>query len=55
MDVEADAVLKDYFKNNEARIATWFNVIAPPGRSLDLLREELEILRDKNWESVYKA
>ena len=55
MDVEADAVLKDYFKNHQAQIAAWFNVIAPSGRSLDLLREELEILRDKDWESVYKA
>lgn len=53
MDYRADAVLQRYFENHKERIESWFNVIAPQGRSLELLREELGLLVSKNWKRIF--
>ena len=53
MDAKADAVLQAYFKGNQEKAAAWFNVIAPAGRSMDLLKEELNTLNSKEWGSIY--
>ncbi len=55
MDASADAVLQDYFRENREKVASWFNVIAPAGRSLNLLRDELNILKNKEWVSFYSV
>ena len=49
---DADAVLQTYFATHHARIESWFNVITPAGKSLATLREELAILRAKNWKGI---
>lgn len=49
MSVEADALLRRYFADNSQRIAGWFNVIVPEGRSLGTLKDELHELRKKDW------
>ena len=54
MKYEADQVLQKYFRDNESRIASWFNVIAPAGRSVSTLQDELSTLRSKNWTGVHK-
>jgi len=53
MEYEADQVLQAYFKDNEARIESWFNVITPRGRGVPMLQNELSMLRGKNWEKVH--
>lgn len=53
MEYKADQVLQAYFKDNEARIESWFNVIMPRGRSVRMLQSELSILRGKDWEKVH--
>jgi hypothetical protein len=53
MEYEADQVLQAYFRDNEARIEAWFNVITPRGRGVPMLQDELSTLRSKNWEKVY--
>lgn len=54
MGYEADQVLQTYFKVNESRIESWFNVIAPKGRSVPMLQDQLSQLRKKNWRSAHK-
>jgi hypothetical protein len=52
MEYGADQVLQSYFKENEARIAAWFNVITPAA-SLKMLHEELSVLRNKDWRGIH--
>ena len=52
IDADADAVLQKYFAAHHERIESWFNVITPAGKSLATLREELAILRAKNWKGI---
>ena len=54
MEYEADQVLQSYFRDNEARIEAWFNVITPKGRAVGMLQSELSNLRDKNWGKVHQ-
>lgn len=53
MDYRADQVLQKYFKENAARIETWFNVIAPGKGTMKTLEGELGQLRDKDWKLVH--
>lgn len=53
MEYEADQALQTYFRDNETRIAAWFNVITPKGRGVLMLQEELSTLRGKDWRKVY--
>jgi hypothetical protein len=50
--VEADAALKRYFKLHELEVESWFNVIAPRGRTLRDLRADLVKLVGKNWKAI---
>jgi hypothetical protein len=34
-------------------IAGWFNIIAPAGKGLDVLKEELDMLKSKNWQEIH--
>ncbi len=52
MRADADAALKRYFKSHEAKVESWFNVIAPRGDTLKQLREDLVKLAGKNWKRI---
>lgn len=49
----ADAGLQSYFRSRIDVIAGWFNVIAPSGKGLIVLKEELETLKGKNWGEIH--
>jgi hypothetical protein len=53
IDYNADIALSRYFKQNEKRIHSWFNVIAPKNRCLDELKNELLLLSNKDWWKIY--
>lgn len=53
MDYEADQVLQAYFRDNLARIARWFNIVAPEDGSMSQLRAQVAQLRDKDWSAIH--
>lgn len=52
MNIEADRILLKYFSNNIATVESWFNVISPSQKSLTILKDELEELKNKNWQNI---
>lgn len=52
INIEADRILLKYFSNNLAIIESWFNVISPSQKSLTILKDELEELKNKNWQNI---
>ncbi len=52
--LSADLALQQYFKKNIRVIESWFNIIAPANKGLKTLKEELNILKDKNWQEIHK-
>ncbi len=52
MDFEADAVLLKYFSDKLNKIEGWFNIIAPEGKTITELKDELIELRSKNWKEI---
>ena len=54
LSLPADAALQSYFNSQKKVIAGWFNIIAPSGKGLDILKEELDTLRKKNWQEIHK-
>jgi len=34
-------------------IEGWFNIIAPAGKNLAVLQDELRTLKDKNWQEIH--
>ncbi len=46
----ADTAVQAYFAEKAAIVEGWFNVIAPPKKGLAVLREELRVLKSKQWE-----
>ena len=53
MDLEVDAVLQKYFSDHHEKIQKWFTVISPAGEDLATLRNQLESLRDKEWNDIH--
>ena len=53
MAYSADQVLQGYFKRNILKIESWFNVVAPRRKGLNLLREELRSLAGKDWKRIH--
>ncbi len=49
MNIEADALLLEFFTEHLSSIEKWFVVVAPQQKSLDTLQEELLTLKKKNW------
>ena len=47
--IEADQALQAYFRQNRAKIESWFNVISPSTSSIKRLREEINQLSVKAW------
>lgn len=52
MNIEADRILLKYFKDNIEIVEKWFKVISPGKKSLPILRNELEELKNKNWNNI---
>ncbi len=52
VDVAADAALRRYFSQHESEVEGWFNVIAPRGRNLRALRDDLHSLQTKPWKEI---
>ena len=50
----ADAALQSFFKSQMKVVEGWFNVIAPAGKKLAVLKDELATLRGKNWAEIHK-
>jgi hypothetical protein len=53
LSLQADAALQSYFHSRKKVIAGWFNIIAPAGKGLDVLKEELDTLKSKNWQEIH--
>lgn len=54
MTYAAGRLLDRYFTQNLTKVESWFNVIAPRGQTLNVLRAELEALAAKNWGEIRK-
>ena len=54
MDLAADRAIQNYFEERLSDIEGWFNVISPSGQSISELRDELDILSNKNWQEILK-
>lgn len=52
MNIKADRLLLKYFSENIAAIDAWFNVIAPKGKDLAVLKSELDELKKKDWTKI---
>jgi hypothetical protein len=53
MDSKADEVLVQYFSEHAERIASWFNIITPGGKSLSDLKDALYSLSQKDWNQIH--
>ena len=53
MDLLADFQLQKYFSDNKERIEGWFNVITPTNSSIDTLKLQIDLLKNKDWKKVY--
>lgn len=51
--LSADAALQSYFTSHMKVIEGWFNIIAPAGKRLAVLKEELNTLKSKNWQGIH--
>jgi hypothetical protein len=50
----AHLILTEYFATKLAHIETkWFSVLSPDGERIHVLRDELKLLRDKDWSTVF--
>ena len=49
----ADTTLQSYFSTRMKVIDGWFNIIAPTGKGLGILREELDTLKQKRWKEIH--
>lgn len=49
----ADAALQSYFRSHVKAIEGWFNIIAPAGKNLSVLKDELNTLKGKNWQEIH--
>ncbi|OQW86852.1 MAG: hypothetical protein BWK78_09605 [Thiotrichaceae bacterium IS1] len=50
----ADTALQSYFTSRIEEIEGWFNIIAPAGKQLAVLKDELDILKTKNWQESHR-
>ena len=50
--IEADIALQLYFKSKMEIIEGWFNIISPSGKKLSVLKEELNMLKNKSWSGI---
>ena len=53
INMDAHFALKDYFSRNNDRILSWFNLIAPSNKTVADLQNQLTVLQEKQWETIY--
>lgn len=53
ISLSADAALQTYFQSRMSVIEGWFNIIAPAGKPLSVLKDELDTLKDKKWAEIH--
>jgi hypothetical protein len=49
----ADAAIQLYFSSRAKTVEGWFNVIAPSGKELVVLRTEMDTLKSKEWQEIH--
>lgn len=52
MNKDADLLLQKYFRDNRRKIKKWLNIITPANRQIELLKEQLSQLSDKDWKKL---
>ena len=52
MDKKADELLQIFFIENKKKIKNWFNIISPSGKTITVLKTELNELKNKNWKKI---
>jgi hypothetical protein len=52
MNIEADRILLNYFRDNIHAVENWFKVISPNQKNLIILKAELEALKNKDWKAI---
>jgi len=52
IDIDANDVLLEYFRDNLAKIEKWFNVISPAKYRLDELKQNITSLVSKDWRKI---
>ena len=53
ISLAADAALQSYFKSRMKTIEGWFNIIAPSGKGLAVLKDEVDTLKAKKWQEIH--
>jgi hypothetical protein len=53
ISLAADAALQSYFTSRMKMIEGWFNIIAPAGKRLAVLKDELDTLKAKKWQEIH--
>jgi hypothetical protein len=53
ISLAADAALQAYFRSRAKVIDGWFNIIAPAGKGIAVLKDELDTLKAKHWEEIH--
>lgn len=52
MNLDADKALLNYFSKNLSEIEGWFNIVAPAGKNIEALKNELKELSKKDWQKI---
>jgi len=52
MNLDANNALLNYFNDNISKIENWFNIISPTDVNLDKLKEEISLLKNKDWSKI---
>ncbi|MCP4631674.1 MAG: hypothetical protein GY855_02015 [candidate division Zixibacteria bacterium] len=52
MNLTADRLLKRYFNENIAVVTDWFNVLGPKSKSMSDIKQQLELLSQKDWDKI---
>lgn len=53
ISLAADTALQSYFRSNKKVIESWFNIVAPVGKALAVLKDELDTLKQKDWQEIH--
>jgi len=54
MNLKADIALQDYFSENRKKIQSWYNIITPKNKKINVLKKEIDILVKKDWGQLIK-
>ena len=54
MNLEADRLLRRYFRNNSDKIQKWFTVLNPEGQTMAGMKCQLQLLSQKDWVTIMR-